>query len=295
MTRASLAGAPLLLIGTLTPASSANQPQHPPDVFRIGLALADLKTGLIVARSQDRATAGTVNASPTPYYQESPTWHVDATLAGYVRACQPGSGAGDPVDPAYLERLPAAAVLNEATLAYDARHYAEAYRLFHEAGTIADPDDLRVLNGLYLTSLRLGRTGEARAAFERIVDVGLNSKRLMLKLPFVPGTTNLAGGRGLSGQYDMWLRAVAAQAARRGACVQVIGHASHSGAATLNDALSLKRARAVESRLERDARTLAGRLSSEGRGFRENLVGTGTDDPRDALDRRVEFRVVDCR
>jgi hypothetical protein len=29
-------------------------------------------------------------------------------------------------------------------------------------------------------------------------------------------------------------------------------------------------------------------------GFRENLIGTGTDDLRDALDRRVEFRVRSC-
>jgi hypothetical protein len=30
-------------------------------------------------------------------------------------------------------------------------------------------------------------------------------------------------------------------------------------------------------------------------GWRENLVGIGSDDVRDAIDRRVEFKVVDCR
>jgi hypothetical protein len=29
-------------------------------------------------------------------------------------------------------------------------------------------------------------------------------------------------------------------------------------------------------------------------GFRENIVGTGADDASDALDRRVEFKVVAC-
>jgi hypothetical protein len=29
-------------------------------------------------------------------------------------------------------------------------------------------------------------------------------------------------------------------------------------------------------------------------GWRENIVGTGTDDVSDALDRRVEFKIVDC-
>ena len=31
-----------------------------------------------------------------------------------------------------------------------------------------------------------------------------------------------------------------------------------------------------------------------GQGSQESLVGTGTDDARDALDRRVEFKVVGC-
>lgn len=32
-----------------------------------------------------------------------------------------------------------------------------------------------------------------------------------------------------------------------------------------------------------------------GKGFSENIVGTGTDDDRDALDRRVELFVIKCK
>jgi outer membrane protein OmpA-like peptidoglycan-associated protein len=38
-----------------------------------------------------------------------------------------------------------------------------------------------------------------------------------------------------------------------------------------------------------------GRTETIGMGFRQNLVGSGTDDAGDALDRRVEFKVVQCR
>ena len=31
-----------------------------------------------------------------------------------------------------------------------------------------------------------------------------------------------------------------------------------------------------------------------GRGFRENIVGTGTDDITDEIDRRVEFKFSNC-
>ena len=36
------------------------------------------------------------------------------------------------------------------------------------------------------------------------------------------------------------------------------------------------------------------RMIATGRGYRDNLVGTGKDDASDALDRRVEFKVVGC-
>ena len=36
-------------------------------------------------------------------------------------------------------------------------------------------------------------------------------------------------------------------------------------------------------------------LHAIGMGFRENLIGTGTDNAVDVLDRRVEFRIVPCK
>ncbi|MEO7009610.1 MAG: OmpA family protein [Caldimonas sp.] len=76
--------------------------------------------------------------------------------------------------------------------------------------------------------------------------------------------------------------------------MKVIGHTSKTGSAAANEVLSQRRAEVVKRNLERQNKRLAPRLSSDGVGSRENLVGLGTDDLRDALDRRVEFRTVDC-
>ncbi len=59
--------------------------------------------------------------------------------------------------------------------------------------------------------------------------------------------------------------------------------------------LSQKRAAVIKQSLERQNRRIAARVFAEGVGSREVIVGLGTDDLRDALDRRVEFRTVDCR
>ncbi|MEZ5478207.1 MAG: hypothetical protein R3E95_12200 [Thiolinea sp.] len=39
----------------------------------------------------------------------------------------------------------------------------------------------------------------------------------------------------------------------------------------------------------------AARIRTAGKGFSENIAGTGSDDLRDAVDRRVEFRRIPCR
>ncbi len=294
LTRATLGNGPLLLIGTLTAVNTKNAPTEVADAFRIWLTLVDLKTGRIVAKKLDRATTASVDAAPTKYFRDSPTWHKDRTVAAYINSCQVNSKVGDPIDPAYMMRLPAAALLNEAIIAYGGSRLADANRLYREASLVADADDLRVLNGVYLTSWRLGRKQEAAQAFSRIVASGLAAKQLPLKLLFTPGTTSFLPMADMTSQYEVWLREISRQVAQRSGCLKVIGHTSRTGSAALNDVLSERRASVVAGRIERQTRGLNSRLTSTGVGWRETLIGLGTDDLRDALDRRVEFRVVDC-
>ena len=294
LTRQALAARPLLLIGTLTPVNVERAIDTPPDAFRVWLTLIDLRTGKVIAKQLDRATVGSVNPEPLPYYRDSPTWHKDKTVLGYINSCQVNTRPGDPADAEYLARLPAAAVVNEAILAYGEGKIPDANKLYKEAAALAEPGDLRVLNGLYLTSWQLGQKDEARLAFGKLVESGLELKRLPVKILFQPGKTAFNQIGDLPQQYQVWLDALAQQTGKADACVRIVGHTSRTGSARANEALSRQRAEAVQRLLERSNRALTTRLSASGVGSREALVGLGTDDQRDALDRRVEFRVVDC-
>jgi outer membrane protein OmpA-like peptidoglycan-associated protein len=294
LTRQSLEAKPLLLIGTLTPVNVERSVDTTPDAFRVWLTLIDLQTGRVVAKKLDRATVGTVDPEPLPYYRDSPTWHKDKTVLGYINSCQINTKIGDPADPEYLARLPAAAVVNEAIIAYGEGKLPVAHRLYKEAEPIADRGDLRVLNGLYLTSWQLGQKEAAREAFSKLVDAGLELKRLPVKLLFQPGKTTFNQVGDLPQQYQIWLAALAQETGKVKACVRVVGHTSRTGSARANEVLSRQRAEAVQKMLEQNNRSLATRLSAAGVGSKEALVGLGTDDQRDALDRRVEFRVIDC-
>ncbi len=294
LTRETLAAGPLLLIGTLTPVTVERSVDKQPDAFRIWLTLIDLRTNRVVAKQLDRATVGSVNAEPLPFYRDSPTWHKDKTVLGYINSCQKDTRIGDPAQDDYLARLPAAAVINEAMMAYNQGKVPAANKLYREAQGIADAGDLRVLNGLYLTSWQLGQRDEAKDAFGKLVASGLEAKRLPMKLLFKAGGTSFNETGDLATQYQLWLATMASEAGKVPACVRVVGHTSRTGSASVNEKLSKRRAEAVARLLEDRNRSLSTRLSVAGVGSREALVGLGTDDQRDALDRRVEFRVVDC-
>lgn len=294
LTRQALDEKPLLLIGTLTPVTVERSIDTVPDAFRVWLTVIDLRTDKVVAKQLDRSTVDSVNPEPLKFYSDSPTWHRDKTVSGYINSCQINTKIGDPADPAYLAMLPAAAMINEAIMAYSAGRVPAANALYKQAAEIADSGDLRVLNGLYLTSWQLGQRDSARDAFEKLVASGLDLKRVPMKFLFQPGGTTFNAVGDLPQQYQIWVNALAQEIGKAQSCVRIVGHTSRTGSARVNERLSRQRAETMQRMLERNNRALGTRLSAAGVGSREALVGLGTDDQRDALDRRVEFRVVDC-
>ena len=293
LTRQALNDKPLLLIGTLTPVNVTRAVDTVPDVFRVWLTVIDLRTGRVVAKQLDRSTVDSVNPEPLKFYSDSPTWHKDKTVLGYINSCQINTKIGDAADPEYLAKLPAAAVVNEAIMAYSTGRVPAANQLYKEAAALADPGDLRVLNGLYLTSWQLGQREDARNAFSKLVASGLDLKRVPMKFLFQPGGTSFNAVGDLPQQYQIWVGALSQEIGKAQSCVRVVGHTSRTGSASANERLSRQRAETMQRMLERSNRALGTRLTAAGVGSREALVGLGTDDQRDALDRRVEFRVVD--
>ena len=138
----------------------------PTRTFDINLAIIDLKTGKVVAQSSARSLDQGLDATPTPYYRDSPILVKDKVVDGYVATTQ--TPPGKPADPAYLEFIDAAPVVNDATNAYNDERYQESLGLYR---SVSGPpaEQIRVLNGIYLTNWKLGKTAEAEAAFGQIV------------------------------------------------------------------------------------------------------------------------------
>ena len=297
-TTTSLDEKPLILLGsisTVAEAGSRASPSGPgrPPAYRIWAVLADLGTGRVVAHEEAWVQPDEVNATPAAFFRDSPSWTTDGAAAAYLRTC--ALNPGDVVDPAYLQAVRVQALVSDGIRAYEAGRYREALAFYEEARSLAPADQqLRIRNGLYLANQALGRGREAEEAFGSAVDYGLERGRLAVKFVFRPGSTAFWPDPAISGPYPMWLRQIAARTDARAACLEVEGHTSPTGPASLNERLSLARAERVRGRLVAQRPSLRDRLEAEGVGAREPVIGTGADDASDALDRRVEFERRAC-
>jgi len=286
---ATIAKSPIVLIGTFTLINNAGQAGGPRDAFRICLALADLKSRKIVSKGVARAKPEGVDTSPTSYFSDSPVLAKDPATEAYIKSCQ-GTRPGDPIEQVYTDRILAAAFINDAIDAYDAKNYREALELYQSAVRTPGGDQLRARNGIYLTNWKLNRRQAAAEAFASALDYGFSTDRLAVKFLFRPGSTQLTDRAGAP--YSMWIQQIAQRGARAGACMELVGHTSPTGPEPLNRRLSVLRAEAVKDRIESVTPALSKRMIANGVGSSENLIGSGKDDPSDALDHRVEFKVI---
>jgi outer membrane protein OmpA-like peptidoglycan-associated protein len=287
---ANLSRAQYLLTGTMTRVENGGAAKK--RALRINLALTDLKSGTVVAQASALARDEGLDHTPLAYYRDSPVLVKDHVIEGYARtsATPPGQRG----DAFYLDRIAAATLINEATTLYNQERYVEALGQYRSALATPTGEQLRVLNGIYLTNAKLGRNAEAEQAFGRVVALGIAYNQLGVKFLFNPGSTEFWSDPKVSGPYTMWLRQIAKESTTARACMDIVGHTSKTGSEQANDTLSLQRANFIRQRLTAEAPVLGARTKTSGMGFRQNIVGSGTDNAVDALDRRVEFKIIPC-
>ncbi|MEO0004248.1 MAG: hypothetical protein RLZZ22_1940 [Pseudomonadota bacterium] len=170
----------------------------------------------------------------------------------------------------------------------------DALRHYEPAALQAGPTQGQALAAVYLCHWQLQQPKAAQAAFGRFIAHELTQGRLPLKLLFQPGETRYLADPRVSGPYGMWLRQLAGPLFDARACLDLIGHAGPSALEQETNGLALRRAQAVQRQLEALAPALAGRLRSEAATPDEPLIGSASDDWRDAPDRRVSFRLRPC-
>jgi outer membrane protein OmpA-like peptidoglycan-associated protein len=171
---------------------------------------------------------------------------------------------------------------------------AQALPAYAAAARLSGPEQGRALAATYLCLSELQRIKAAETAFGRYLEQGMAQGLVPLRLLFEPGRIDYLKDARVSSPYPMWLRELARLLGQRQDCLMLTGHAGTSATEQAVPELGLQRAQAVQRQLEALAPTLAGRIAAEATADAAVLIGTGSDDLRDALDRRVEFQLRPC-
>lgn len=281
-----LESADYLIAGTL------RKPKADDQYYTISATLTERRTSMVIASAVGRVHEKEIDNTPTAFYADSPSVVSDRLTDGYIRTSE--ARQGSMADQSYLSSLSTAVLIHEATQAYEEERWSDALLRYQAASQRSNGQQLKVFNGLYNSYMKLGQTAQAEEAFAQIVALGLATDNLAVRLLFNPGKTDFWLGGPSSNSYPMWLRQIAKETQAGDYCLTVVGHTSKTGTEAINERLSLARAQAVRELLLQHSRKLAPRLDVYGMGWKQTIIGTGTDDLRDAIDRRVEFKTRTC-
>ncbi len=223
---------------------------------------------------------------------DSPVTHAGAGLDQPLVDDDSGAAAAAPADaaPSLLARL----LLAEGGRLEAQGRCRDALQHYEPAALQPGPTQGQAIAAVYLCQWQLQQPKAAQATFGRFIAHELAQGRLPLKLLFQPGETRYLAEPRISGPYGIWLRQLAGPLLGSQTCLSLIGHAGSSALEQKTAELPLRRAQAVQRQLEVLAPALAGRLRSEAGTPDEVLIGSASDDWRDALDRRVDFKLRPC-
>ncbi len=253
--------------------------------YRIRAEVRNLKEIRVLGTDESWISDRNLNYAPTAIYRDNPFY-----FRGAAKKDMPIGGIG-----LRQADLTTRALLTEAASAYEDGDYKTALTLFQEAESRPQGRTLQTYAGLYMANRKLDRADAAERAFARIVELSVERYgRLTVKFLFDVNSADFPRDPAIRDQYDLWLRQIGRYFQGTDHCIQIVGHCSRSGSAEWNDKLSLMRAERIRNLLKASFPSVKSRSEAIGKGFRENIVGSGTDDERDAVDRRVEINLVEC-
>lgn len=261
--------------------------------YRVSSSVFNKKTGKIIANAKIWLAEKELDYTPVPAYKDSPVYLKDRRIDSLVTTTE--TPAGQKADREYYESLDTNALIVQADTAYEAKNYEKTALLLDIASKRPEGQLMKTYAGAYEANLKLGKSEKANQMFRKLLELNVKeNKKLNLKFLFSVNQMEFIEDDDLRHQYSSWLHQINQFFKDHHYCFHIVGHSSHTGAAEYNKKLSLERAKKVQKLMQLDFPQTMQKSRALGKGFEENLVGSGTDDLRDAIDRRVEFVIVDC-
>ncbi len=270
----------------------ANPHSQTEKYYHITASIIDLHTKTVIAQESVGMKSQDLNYHPTPSYEDNPMFVKDRPLQEFINMVN--SPVGTKIAPFSYQFIQTKSLIVQAQTAYNQGDYKQALRLFQEALQRPDGKIIETYGGLYTTNYRLGHLKVAENHFSQMVAVGVESGNLPMKLLFEPNLTEFLNNPELRKQYALWIRQLSLYFQHSDKCVNIIGHTSKYGQDKLNKFLSERRAQAILDQMYQIFSGIVGRSKITGKGADETIVGTAPDSAENAIDRRVEFKIIEC-
>ena len=256
--------------------------------FKVMITATELQQQTKLGEAQLFVNARHFDPIPSRFYRDAPMYLVGASHKQRLAAIS-GQTAN------LRTILQTEALIGEAVTEYEKANYPVSEKKFKAILGTGSQKNLIALSGLYQSLMKQRRYQEAEEAFGELVQQAITDNNISVKFLFRVRSKELRDEGDLDKQYVIWIRQIARQIQASGKCMEINGHASKSGSAEFNEKLSLQRAQWIKEQMAGVVPALSKKLTAHGKGFREAIVGSGSDNALDAIDRRVDFVLTPCR
>jgi outer membrane protein OmpA-like peptidoglycan-associated protein len=289
LSNGTLQSAKFIVVGTIR---HEHYPGESRKLYRVYASVVDIASGDIMANAKVWVANAKLDDAPVTLYRDSPMYLKDRVVQKQLDAAEtaPGPGKATP----YVRTLGSGTTTSDGAAALTRGEYQTAIALFSNSLNEADGRTMKNYAGLYEAYYRSNQKAAALQAFSDLFSLGVDNKNITVRFLFAVDSTEFRKNSDITAQYDLWLQQIARYLASHDQCMTVVGHTSHTGTPQYNMTLSTRRAERIRDILASYSHRAGLRLDAIGRGFEQNIVGSGTDDDQDAVDRRVEFLKRDC-
>lgn len=260
------------------------------NIYKVNASVFEKSSGKVLASAAMRVSG--FDTTPMDIYKDSPVYLKGKSYDQYVSSVK--KLPNEDINKDYQDRLTIKAMLVKGDLLYEQREFKKSLTYYNQVAGSQTVPPMEVLNGQYTNLAKQGQWVEAEEVYGKLAKASvLETNEVTSKITFGPNSKQPMESK--IAQYNIYMKQIANLVASSRSCkIKIIGHCSKTGAASYNDKLSLQRAAWIQGKMASYALGILSKSQIIGRGFRENIVGTGTDDITDEIDRRVEFKFTDC-
>ena len=235
-----------------------------------------------------------IDTTPIAVYQDNPVFLKGNNYNQYARTSK--MKQNDIVEKSYLDNLKVKSMLSKGNNLYEQKDYKGALTYYKLALDNSDEKQLEILALNFTGYIQIGNYKSAESIFSDLLKLQMQETgKFENKILFAVNSSKPLAYQGTIKLYSIYINQIANFVKNVQHCrLEILGHSSRSGKASYNNRLSLKRAQWIKQSMIKLHSELNTKITAIGRGFKDNIVGTGADNITDQIDRRVEFKFYDC-